>query len=230
MSWVTCQNICVTVWNTISSSHLAAPTPTKYLNMSGMVRSPRTSPRCIFHGTLEALPRCYHHARPTFFHLPSPQGTDAPADAHPLTLCREGTSVTNHWQMVPYPSKDHRRYPDEYKNLCACLEELFSWVETKVRSSNHSMRSTLLIFHRCALIYQTCSIKSKHTPPFSLGRRVRQHTRLAGLSSTSILPRQGIEMGWTFMPASLSRRVRINTANSCCMNQVWCYLYALVMA
>ena len=60
------------------------------------------------------------------------QGTGAPPNEHPFTLYRDGKSVTHHWQMLPYISKDLKTHQDVYHNLCVAFEELFSWIENKV--------------------------------------------------------------------------------------------------
>ncbi|RDX40619.1 hypothetical protein OH76DRAFT_1365962 [Lentinus brumalis] len=59
---------------------------------------------------------------------------DTPRDAHPLTLKRADKSRVNYSQLVPYESKELQLHKPEYRNLCNCFQELFEWIEKKLRS------------------------------------------------------------------------------------------------
>ncbi|TFK79589.1 hypothetical protein K466DRAFT_465735, partial [Polyporus arcularius HHB13444] len=61
-------------------------------------------------------------------------GRDAPHQIHPLKLYLAKKSRTNHAQMVPYRSKECSLFPDEYDNLCNCLDQVFEWLQNKMES------------------------------------------------------------------------------------------------
>ncbi|KAI1782301.1 hypothetical protein LXA43DRAFT_862601, partial [Ganoderma leucocontextum] len=63
------------------------------------------------------------------------QGSDAPKHVHPWFLKRAGVARTNHTQMTPYESKEMLDNFVEYDALCNALDQVFAWIEKKVRST-----------------------------------------------------------------------------------------------
>jgi hypothetical protein len=61
------------------------------------------------------------------------QGHDAPVGVHPKFLRRDGASRTNHSQLIPRVAKELMEHTREYDNLCNAFEELFAWINEKVR-------------------------------------------------------------------------------------------------
>ncbi|KAI1785027.1 hypothetical protein LXA43DRAFT_860474, partial [Ganoderma leucocontextum] len=62
------------------------------------------------------------------------QGTDTPKRIHPWYLKRAGVARTNHTQMAPYESKEMLDNFEEYDALCNALEQVFAWVENKLKA------------------------------------------------------------------------------------------------
>lgn len=53
-----------------------------------------------------------------------------------MLLQLSGRRRTNHGQMVPYLSKECTANQQEYENLAICLDEIFEWIEEKVRATH----------------------------------------------------------------------------------------------
>ncbi|KAH9924487.1 uncharacterized protein B0H18DRAFT_848227, partial [Fomitopsis serialis] len=62
------------------------------------------------------------------------QGHTAPQDVPPRMMKRSGGQRTNHWQMLPYPSKDMVENQGIYNNIKCLLDEVFAFVDAKVRA------------------------------------------------------------------------------------------------
>ncbi|KAI9058422.1 hypothetical protein FKP32DRAFT_1680827 [Trametes sanguinea] len=85
---------------------------------------------------------CLHFA---FWSRNATQGHNVPRDLHPMTLKQSVKSRTNHHQMMPYLSKELILNQEVYNNLCDAFEDLFIWLERKLRAQLPEFYSELRI-------------------------------------------------------------------------------------
>ncbi|KAH9910546.1 uncharacterized protein B0H18DRAFT_839669, partial [Fomitopsis serialis] len=61
------------------------------------------------------------------------RGHDIPPNVHPMLLEKEDHSRTNYTQMLPYPSRDMKKYEEIYHNLEEILGEVFEYMAEQAR-------------------------------------------------------------------------------------------------